>query len=92
MDQVGRLAKALKGKPQHSPFVYGIWLAAESTDANLSKVLVPGAGLGGEDITLRFVPRAKHVTGLTTSSTVLLAGNPLCIIADIIGDITTAAI
>lgn len=92
MDSISRLAKAIKGRPGRSGVSYGIWVAAEATDLNLSQVLVPGANLDGSDMTLRFVPKGEHVTGLTTTSTVLMIGNPLCIVAKVIGDISTAAV
>lgn len=92
MDRPKRIAKAIKKKPTYNGFVYGVWQGAETEDANLSKVLVVGSGLDGSDAVLRYIPKAEHVTGLTTSSTVLCVGNPLCIIAVVQGDITLAAI
>lgn len=92
MDSVTRLARVLRSRKNRSGATYGIWVGAEASDANLSQVVLPAAGMGGEDITLRFVPKGAHVTGLTTSSTVLMTGSPLCIIARVVGDITTATV
>lgn len=92
MDKVGRLAKAVRGRKQRPHFVYGRWVAAEAVDGNLSQVLIPGGNLDGSDLTLRFVPKGAHITGLTTSSTVLCVANPLCIIAVVVGDISLADI
>lgn len=92
MDRVGRLAKAIRGRSTRPQFVYGVWLGAETVDANLSQVRIPGGNLDGSDLTLRFIPKGEHVTGLTTSSTVLCAGSPLCIIAKVVGDISLADI
>lgn len=92
MDKRRRLATAIRGRSPRSAGVYGIWAGAEAVDPDLSQVILPGRGRDGSDATLRFVPRAAHVTGLTTTSTVLLMGNPLCIIAVVVGDITLAAI
>lgn len=91
MDNTSRLARVLKRRPARSGATYGIWAGAETTDANLSQVILPGANLDGSDVLLRFVPKGAHVSDLTTSSTVLLIGNPLCIIARVVGNITTAA-
>lgn len=93
MDRPKRIAKAIQKKQtRRNDVVYGIWQGAETEDVDLSKVLVAGAGLDGSDVVLRYIPKAAHVTGLTTSSTVLCLGNPLCIIAVVVGDITLAAI
>lgn len=92
MDRAGRFAKAARGRPVRPQFVYGVWVGAESVDANLSRVRIPGGNLDGSDLTLQFVPKGAHVTGLTTSSTVLCAGSPLCIIAVVVGDISLADI
>lgn len=92
MDRINRLAQAIRGRPVRPQFVYGIWVSAEAVDANLSQVVIPGGNLDGSDLTHRFVPKGAHVTGLTTSSTVLCAGNPLCIIARVQGDISLADI
>lgn len=92
MDKIGRLAKAIRGRSPRSQFVYGVWVGAETVDPNLSLVTIPGGNFDGSDLTLRFIPKAEHVTGLTTSSTVLCAGSPLCIIARVVGDISLANI
>lgn len=93
MDSTTRLALAIrKGQKTRSPFVYGIWQAAETADANLSQVLIPGAALDGGDMIARFVPKGAHVTGLTTTSTVLMVGSPLCIIAVVVGNISVAVV
>lgn len=92
MDSVARLAKVLKARKNRSGATYGIWVEAETSDPNLSRVLLPGAAKDGTDVTLRFVPKGAHVTGLTSTSTVLMTGNPLCIIARVVGDITTAVV
>lgn len=90
MDKISRLAKAIKGRPARPQFTYGVWVAAEAVDADLSQVRIPGGNFDGSDTILRFVPKGEHVTGLTTSSTVLCAGSPLCIIAKVTGDISLA--
>ena len=90
MDKIGRLAKAVKGRSPRPQFVYGVWLGAESVDSDLSRIRIPGGNLDGSDQTVRFVPKGAHVTGLTTQSTVLCAGSPLCIIAVVTGDISLA--
>lgn len=92
MDKVTRLAKAIRGRSPRPSFVYGVWAGAEAVDPNLSMVTIPGGDFDGSDLTLRFVPKAEHVTGLTTTSTVLCLGNPLCIIAKVVGDISLANI
>lgn len=90
MDSVKRLARVLKPRNPRSGATYGIWIAQEVSDPNLSQVLLPGGGLDGSDVNLRFVPKGAHVTGLVANSTVLMTGSPLCIIARVVGDITTA--
>lgn len=93
MGSSSRLADAIRKSQKHkSPFTYGIWIQAETEDANLSRVLAPGAALDGGDLVLRYVPRAAHVSGLTTTSTVLMGGNPLCILAVVVGDISLASV
>lgn len=88
-----RLADVIRKKQrQRSPYVYGIWQAAEVADSNLSSVLIPNAALDGGDLIARFIPRGEHVTGLTTDSVVLMVGSPLCIIAKVIGDISVASV
>jgi len=91
-----RLANAIERKAAkaagRAPMYYGVWIAAESIDANLSQVRVPGAAPDGASATVRFMPKLAHVTGLTTSSTVLCLGSPLCIIGILVGDISLAAI
>lgn len=86
MDKVGRLAKAIRKQKKSNGYVYGIWTGAEVIDSDLSQVFIPGAGLDGRGETHRFVPRGAHVTGLTNPSLVLCMGNPLCIIARVVGD------
>lgn len=90
MNKAKRLANAIRKSRGQKGFVYGFYQAAESADADLSQVLVPGAGIDGQDDTHRFVPKGSHVTGLTSGDLVLLAGNPLCIIARVLGDISLA--
>lgn len=92
MDKPARLAKAIRGKPPKRESTYGIWKGAEGVDPDLSQVLIPGANLDGSDMLLRFVPRGAHVTDLVADSRVLLSGNPVCIIARIVGDVTVAII
>ncbi len=70
--------------------VYGTWVAAEASDANLSQV-----SLSGDGGTARFVPKGAHVTGLSAGQTVLCIKGPsvpLTIIARTVGDITLASI
>lgn len=92
MDKISRLAKAIRGRAPRPQFVYGVWAGAETVDPNLSLVTIPGGDFDGSDLTLRFVPKAEHVTGLDTASTVLCLGNPLCIIAKVVGNISLASI
>lgn len=94
MDKVQRLAKAVRGKKRRTgpAFVYGIFVASEAVDANLSQITIPGAGIDGADMLVRFVPKAEHVTGLVAPCTVLCVGSPLCIIAIVVGDITLAEV
>lgn len=92
MDKTRRLATTIRGKKKRSESFYGVWVGPEAVDANLSQVRVPGGNLDGSDAIFRFIPKGAHVTGLTTSSTVLVSGNPMCIIAIVVGDITLASI
>ncbi len=92
MDKVQRLAKAVRGKKKATgpAYVYGIFVAAETVDSNLSQVTIPGGGIDGTDMLVRFVAKAAHVTGLAANDTVLCVGSPLCIIGKVVGDITLA--
>lgn len=94
MDKVRRLAKAVRGKkgPRGPAYVYGIFVAAEAVDSNLSQVTIPGGGIDGADMLVRFVAKAEHVTGLVAPCTVICVGSPLCIIGKVVGDITLAEV
>lgn len=92
MDRTARFRKATKGGKPQKQFVYGIFLGAETVDPDLSQVQIAGGNIDGSALTLRFVPRGKHVTGLVVGATVLLAGNPRCIIAEVVGDIALAEV
>lgn len=92
MDRPARFRKALRGKPPRRQFVYGVFVAAETVDANLSQVRIPGGASDGTDATLRFVPKGEHVTGLAAGNTVLLVGSPHCIIAKVVGDASLAEV
>lgn len=100
MDNTGRLAAAVASNARRQagaansrkPIFYAKWVAAESVDANLSQIYVAGAGFDASDEIFRFVPKLAHVTGLSTSSTVLCLGSPLCIIGVVVGDITLAEV
>lgn len=98
---VDRLADALasrirsiindeRNSPGRSQLFLGTWNSAESVDANLSKVTI-----SGQPMPSRFVPKASHVTGLSSGQTVLLAkgpGVPMHIYGILVGDITKAIV
>jgi len=66
--------------------LYGTWLAAETEDANLSKILIEG-------FEVRWAPKLAHVTGLTAGNQVMCIkgpGVPVTILGAIQGDITKA--
>lgn len=100
MDSTTRLAAAVASNARRQagaanskrPIFYARWLGTEAVDANLSQIYVAGAGFSEADATIRFVPKLAHVTGLSTSSTVLCLGSPLCIIGVVVGDITLAEV
>lgn len=93
MNRSNRLAKAVRRNTRGSSgFVYGTWVGAEAVDPNLSRVLIPGAGLDGQPAEHRFVPKGAHVTGLTANARVLCGGSPLCILAVVVGDTSLANI
>lgn len=55
-------------------------MSAEAVDSNLSII---DTGLVNDVMgtsQIRFVPKLAHVTGMTTSSTLLVSVDPLCII------------
>jgi hypothetical protein len=76
-------------KPTH---FYATWVSAEAVDSNLSiidtKIYNELTGTSH----VRWVPKLSHVTGLTTSSTVLCTINPVCIIGIVVGDVKKASI
>lgn len=68
---------------QHQ-FIQGTFVAAETSDTNLSKVNVEG-------VDIRFVRRLDSVTGLVAGNSIMLAkapGFPLTILGKLRGDIT----
>lgn len=73
-------------------FFMANWVSTEVADANLSIIDV---GIVN-DITgtsqIRFVPKAKSVTGLVAGSTVLCSKNPLLILCEVAGDVKVAII
>jgi ethanolamine utilization protein EutA (predicted chaperonin) len=71
-----------------SYFRKGVFTAAESVDANLSKVI-----LTGDTAESRYVPKLASVTGLSSGDTVLCIKSPatgLIIIGVVVGDVTLA--
>jgi chitodextrinase len=65
------------------------WAAAESSDSNLSQVILQGGTW------CRFVPKLAHVTGLTAGKTVILTASPtlpLHISGVLVGNIGNAVI
>lgn len=92
MDKPRRFRQAVQGKKARNQLVYGVFVAAESVDPNLSQVNIPGGDPEGNDLVLRFVPKGAHVTGLVAGSSVLMAGRPQCIIARVIGNTRLAEI
>lgn len=61
-------------------FIEAVFVSTEAVDSNLSII---DTGLYNEIMgtsQIRFVPKLSHVTGMTTSSTLLVSTDPLCII------------
>lgn len=66
--------------------LYGTWVAAETEDANLSKITIEG-------VQVRWAPKLASVTGLTAGKQVMCIkgpGVPVTIIGLIQGNITKA--
>lgn len=71
-----------KERGSHSQFVQGVFVSAETVDANLSQVTILGT-------TTRYVRKLSHVTGLTNGQAILMlqgGGIPLTIIGIVVGD------
>lgn len=69
-------------------YYYGQWNGSEDIDANLSNVRLT---MAAEDS--RFVPKLKHVVGLSAGDTVMCTAGgqaPLTIIGVVVGDVALA--
>jgi hypothetical protein len=87
---IGRTAFEMFGRP-NTAFAYGIYRGAEAEDPNLSKVEIPGTE-GSEVDRVRWVPKLRHVTGLSNGDTVLCTKSPYVIIGVVVGDVTLAEV
>lgn len=94
MDRVDALTKFIRGVVQDpttglptARHFTGTWIAAESADANLSQVYLPGGHVA------RFVPKVASVSGLAAGNIVALVsvpGGTTYIIGKLVGDVTLA--
>lgn len=73
-------------------FIEAVFVSAEAADANLSIIDTNLFNEVTGTSQVRFVPKLTHVTGLTTSSTLLVSTNPFCIIGIKHGNITLASV
>lgn len=67
-----------------SKVVLGVWVAAESIDANLSQVKVT------DSLTYRYVPKVASLSLVAGDQVVMIKGKgtPLIIVGEVVGDVT----